>query len=168
MKKIFTLAVLALLSAVSANAQSTLRKTWDFRQGFSAKTVNALMADQEEFGADKYWRNYESDATKADQQHFWCASKDAKNAQGYACTHNGGQEKTISELEGLTLGFSAAKKFVITYDGAQAPDETGNAPGGMVPYGKSYIWLNGKNETIKFNADQQNKTSSPYAVCLLS
>ena len=32
MKKIFTLAVLALLSAVSANAQSTLRKTWDFRQ----------------------------------------------------------------------------------------------------------------------------------------
>ena len=153
MKKIFTLAVLALLSAVSANAQSTLRKTWDFRQGFSAKTVNALMADQEEFGADKYWRNYESDATKADQQHFWCASKDAKNAQGYACTHNGGQEKTISELEGLTLGFSAAKKFVITYDGAQAPDETGNAPGGMVPYGKSYIWLNGKNETIKFNAE---------------
>ena len=32
MKKFFTLAVLALLTTVSVNAQSTLRKTWDFRR----------------------------------------------------------------------------------------------------------------------------------------
>ena len=158
MKKIFTLALLALVGATTtASAQSTLRKTWDFREGFSTKTVNALKADQEEFGADKYWRNYEGDATKADQQHFWCASKDAKNAEGFASTHNGGQEKVIPELEGLTLGFSAAKKFVITYDGAQAANEFesegGPAIGEMIPHGKSYIWLNGKNETIKFHAE---------------
>ena len=157
MKKFFTLAVLALLTTVSVNAQSTLRKTWDFRQGFSSKTINALKGDQEEFGADKYWRNYEGDATKADDQHFWNASKSAKNADGYACTHNGGQEKVISELDGLKLGMSNAKKFVITYNGAQAPNEFesegGPAIGEMIPHGKSYVWLNGKNETIAFSAE---------------
>ena len=134
-----------------------MRKTWDFRNGFSAKTVNALKGDQEEFGDSKYWRNYEGDATKADDQHFWDASKDAKNADGYACTHNGGQEKVISELEGLTLGFTAAKKFVITYNGATYPNEFesegGPALGEPIPHGNSYVWLNGKNETIKFKAE---------------
>lgn len=157
MKKIFTLALLALVGATTtATAQSTLRKTWDFREGFSTKTINALKADQEEFGADKYWRNYEGDATKADNQHFWNASKDAKNASGFACTHNGGQEKVIPELDGLILGMSNAKKFVITYDGAQSPNEFesegGPAIGEMIPHGKSYVWLNGKNETITFQA----------------
>ena len=151
MKKIFTLTMLALLAVGSANAQG-LRKTWDFTKGFSTKTVNALKADQEEFGDTKYWRNYEGDATKADQQHFWNASKDAKNSEGYACTHNGGVEKVIEELDGLVLGMSNAKKFVVTYDGAQTDDQIGQAPGGKVPYGKSYIWLNGSNETIKFKA----------------
>ena len=157
MKKFFTLTMLTLMFAVTASAQSTLRKTWDFREGFSVKTVNALKADQEEFGADKYWRNYESDATKSDEQHFWNASKSAKNSDGFACTHNGGQEKVIPELDGLVLGMSNAKKFVITYDGAQAPNEFaaegGPAIGEMIPHGKSYVWLNGKSETIKFSAE---------------
>lgn len=157
MKKIFTLTMLALLAVGGANAQG-LRKTWDFTKGFSSKTVNALKADQEEFGGDKYWRNYESDATKADQQHFWNASKDAKNSDGYACTHNGGVEKVIEELDGLVLGMSNAKKFVITYDGAQNANtyfEEGKTPavGEMIPHGKSYVWLNGKNETISFKAE---------------
>lgn len=157
MKKLFTLTLLALMASVTASAQSSLRKTWDFRNGFSAMTVNALKGDQEEFGDNKYWRNYEGDATKADEQHFWDASKDAKNADGYACTHNGGQEKVISELEGLTLGFTAAKKFVITYNGATYPNEFesegGPALGEPIPHGNSYVWLNGKSETIKFKAE---------------
>ena len=150
MKKIFTLAMFVwLLVTLGADAQK-LRKTWDFRNGFSSATVEALKADQAEHGADKYWRNYESDAAKFDEQHFWCASKDAKNADGFACTHNGGEEKVIPELEGLTLGFTAAKKFVVTYDGAQAANEA--SPNGMYPFGTDYVWLNGKNETIKFSA----------------
>ena len=154
--------MLALLGfTVEASAQSALRKTWDFREGFSSKTVNALKADQEEFGADKYWRNYEGDATKADDQHFWNASKDAKNADGFACTHNGGMEKVIPELDGLVLGMSNAKKFVITYNGVQAANEFesegGPALGEMIPHGKSYVWLNGKNETIKFQAEVNQK-----------
>lgn len=155
MKKIFTLTMLALLATGGANAQG-LRKTWDFREGFSAKTINALKADQEEFGDSKYWRNWEKDATAADQQHFWNASKEAKNSDGYACTHNGGVEKVIEELDGLVLGMSDAKKFVITYDGAQKANEYtegGLAAGEMVPHGKSYVWLNGKNETIGFKAE---------------
>lgn len=157
MKRIITLAFTAMLLGLTAGNAQTLRKTWDFRTGFSQKTVNALAADQEEFGDNKYWRNYEGDATKADQEHFWCASQDAKNSQGFACTHNGGQEKVIPELEGLTLGFTAAKKFVITYNGATFPNEFesegGPALGEPIPHGNSYVWLNGKNETIKFSAE---------------
>jgi hypothetical protein len=156
MKKLFTLTLLAVLVSLGANAQG-LRKTWDFRNGFSQKTVNALKADQEEFGNDKYWRNYESDASKADEQHFWNASKEVKNANGYACTHNGGVEKVIEELEGLKINPSNAKKFVITYAGAQAANEFesegGPALGEMIPHGQSYLWLNGKKETISFSAE---------------
>ena len=156
MKKFFTLCVSALLFGSTAATAQTLRKTWDFREGFSTRTVNALKADQEEFGDNKYWRNYEGDATKADEAHFWNASGEAKNADGFACTHNGGQERVIEELDGLVLGFTAAKKFVVTYNGAQSPNEFesegGPAIGEMIPHGKSYIWLNGKNETIKFKA----------------
>ena len=155
MKKIFTLAVMALLFTTGASAQ-TLRKTWDFRDGFSQQTVNALKGDQAEFGTEKYWRNWEKSADAADEQHFWNASTEAKNAEGYACTHNGGQEKVIPELEGLKVGMSAAKKFVITYDGAMATDaeKYANAPENRFPYGPSYVWLNGKNETITFQAEQ--------------
>lgn len=155
MKKIFTLAMLSLLAVGGAKAQG-LRKTWDFREGFSSKTINALKADQEEFGDNKYWRNWEKAATDADDQHFWNASGEIKNSNGFACTHNGGMEKVIDELDGLKLGAKDAKKFVITYNGAQKANECadgGLAIGEMVPHGKSYLWLNGKNETISFEAE---------------
>lgn len=151
MKKLFTLTLLAVLVSLGANAQG-LRKTWDFRNGFSQKTVNALKADQEEFGDSKYWRNYESDAAKADSKHFWNASADFKNADKMACTHNGGVEKVIEELEGLRFTSStAAKKVVISYDESQS--ENADSPNGLYPYGKSHIWINGKNETIEFQAN---------------
>lgn len=151
MKKFFTLTLLAVLVSLGANAQG-LRKTWDFRNGFSQKTVNALKADQEEFGDSKYWRNYESDAAKADSKHFWNASADFKNADKMACTHNGGVEKVIEELEGLRFTSStAAKKVVISYDESQS--ENADSPNGLYPYGKSHIWINGKNETIEFQAN---------------
>lgn len=151
MKKFFTLTLLAVLVSLGANAQA-LRKTWDFRNGFSQKTVNALKADQEEFGDSKYWRNYESDAGKADSKHFWNASADFKNADKMACTHNGGVEKVIEELDGLKFTSSTnAKKVVITYDESQS--ENASSPNGVYPFGKSFIWINGKNETIEFQAN---------------
>ena len=151
MKKFFTLTLLAVLVSLGANAQA-LRKTWDFRNGFSQKTVNALKADQEEFGDSKYWRNYESDAGKADSKHFWNASAGFKNADKMACTHNGGVEKVIEELDGLKFTSSTnAKKVVITYDESQS--ENASSPNGVYPFGKSFIWINGKNETIEFQAN---------------
>ena len=157
MKKLFTLAAMALFLGVGQADAQGLRKTWDFRDGFSTKTVNALKGDQEEFGDNKYWRDYESDATKADTQHYWNASGDFKNSDGFACTHNGGSEKVIPELEGLKLGATAAKKFVITYNGATYPNEFesdgGPDLGEPIPHGNSYLWLNGKNETIAFQAE---------------
>ena len=151
MKKFFTLTLLAVFVSLGANAQA-LRKTWDFRNGFSQKTVNALKADQEEFGDSKYWRNYESDAGKADSKHFWNASADFKNADKMACTHNGGVEKVIEELDGLKFTSSTnAKKVVITYDESQS--ENASSPNGVYPFGKSFIWINGKNETIEFQAN---------------
>lgn len=151
MKKFFTLTLLAVFVSLGANAQA-LRKTWDFRNGFSQKTVNALKADQEEFGDSKYWRNYESDAGKADSKHFWNASADFKNTDKMACTHNGGVEKVIEELDGLKFTSSTnAKKVVITYDESQS--ENASSPNGVYPFGKSFIWINGKNETIEFQAN---------------
>ena len=47
MKKLFTLSALALLMALPMNAQK-VRKTWDFRNGFSAITVANLNADMEQ------------------------------------------------------------------------------------------------------------------------
>ena len=44
-----------------------------------------------------------------------------------------------------------------SYDGAQKANEFesegGPAIGEMIPHGKSYVWLNGKNETISFSAE---------------
>ena len=155
MKRLFTLAVMALLLGTMGASAQTLRKTWDFRKGFSQQTVNALKGDQEEFGTEKYWRNWEKDAAAADDQHFWNASTDAKNADGFACTHNGGIEKVIPELDGLKLRMSNAKKFVITYNGAMTTnaEKYASAPENRYPFGPSYVWLNGKDETIAFKAE---------------
>lgn len=54
MKKIFTLIALAMLMVLSANAQEAIRKSWDFREGFSSKTINALNADMNEYGPNKH------------------------------------------------------------------------------------------------------------------
>lgn len=170
MKKVFTLLMLSFVFSMGANAQQQIRKSWDFRyadetdeptaKGWSNKTIKRLNSDMEVYGPDKHWRNYESDATKPDNQHFWNAGTSAKNSDGYAVTYANDKASVIPELEGLSLGMSAAKKFVITYNGSQANDNTGNAPVrpgsedgvGKIPYGRSYLWLNGKNETITFKA----------------
>ena len=74
MNKTFTLAALGLLLAVSANAQK-VRKTWDFREGFSSATVANLYADMEQNGTAAHWRDWEKDATQSGKfgSTFWCA-----------------------------------------------------------------------------------------------
>lgn len=130
MKKIFTLLALAMFVFASANAQS--RKTWDFRH-WSASTLSALKADLEINGPTKNWRNYESDATKADEQHYWIARKMA----GTLVTNDGQSDKVIPETEGITFGASNAKKLVISYNHNNKGEDGG-----------SFLWFNGKNETL--------------------
>ena len=119
MKKFFTLAMLALITSVTVSAQTTLRKTWDFRDGFSAKTVNALKADMEEFGTSGHWRNWEKSESAADERHFWSASSTFFDSEtGYPATFSGDKVTVIPELKGLSVkgGGMGEKHFVIVYD----------------------------------------------------
>ena len=59
MKKIFTLAAFALLAVLQVNAQTEVRRTWDFRKGWSSTTIENLYADMEQNGPTVHWRDYE-------------------------------------------------------------------------------------------------------------
>lgn len=128
MKKLFTLLAAVMFVTLAVNA----RQSWDFRK-WSAATLSALQVDMEVNGANTNWRNYESDATKADQQHYWIARKMA----GTLVTNDGSGDKVIKETEGLTFGASAAKKLVISYNHNNKGENGG-----------SFLWFNGKNETM--------------------
>ncbi len=152
MKKIFTLAAFALLAVLQVNAQTEVRKTWDFRKGWSSTTIENLYADMEQNGPTTHWRDYESDATKADQygDTFWSASTVYTDENGNALTNVSGEDIIISELEGLNVTGVKAKGFVIASGYGQA--EFADSPNGMYPYGNDFLWLNGKNLVIKIPA----------------
>ena len=154
MKKFFTLAMLALITSVTASAQTTLRKTWDFRDGFSKKTINALKADMEEFGTSGHWRNWEKSESAADERHFWSASSTFFESEtGYPATFSGDKVTVIPELKGLSVkgGGMGEKHFVIVYDESQTEFES--SPNGVFPYGKSHLWINGGKKTLTFQAE---------------
>ncbi|MBQ5983018.1 MAG: chitobiase/beta-hexosaminidase C-terminal domain-containing protein [Prevotella sp.] len=161
MKKISTLLAFLLMISMSANAQK-YRKTWDFRNGFSAATIAALQADMEQNGATggtSHWRDYEKDAslTGGGQGAFWAADNGVPgNDDGFATTTVDGVTNVIPELEGLTLKGLKAKGFVIAYNYAQSANE--NSPNGMFPYGNSFIWFNGKNLTFKIKNVKKGET----------
>ena len=117
MNKTFTLAALGLLLAVSANAQK-VRKTWDFREGFSSATVANLYADMEQNGADgstAHWRDWEKDATQSGKfgSTFWCANTSTVNADNEAVTIVNGEEVPIPELSGLDMKGIKAKGLIL-------------------------------------------------------
>lgn len=95
MKKIFTLLSLVMLCVLSVNAADDYRRTWDFRNGFSASTLAILAED------DVYWTagtsNYESKAYKGGTT---------------AVMNYNGEPMNIPELEGLQLGGLATAKHV--------------------------------------------------------
>lgn len=153
MKKLITLTVLALSMTITGHAQK-VRKTWDFRTGFSGATITNLNADMQQNGTSgntSHWRNYEKDAATAGDASFWCADNGtATNSDGYGVTTVDGQQTVIPELEGLKIAGIKAKGFVICYNYSQSEDA--NSPSGMYPYGKSFLWLNGKGLSMSFTA----------------
>ena len=152
MKKIFTLAAFALLAVLQVNAQTEVRRTWDFRKGWSSTTIENLYADMEQNGPTVHWRDYESDATKAPSfgDTFWSASTVYTDDNGNALTNVSGEDIIIPELEGLNVKGVKAKGFVIASGYGQS--EFADSPNGMYPYGNDFIWLNGKKLVIKIPA----------------
>ena len=149
MNKTFTLAALGLLLAVSANAQK-VRKTWDFREGFSSATVANLYADMEQNGTAAHWRDWEKDATQSGKygSTFWCADNGSTvNADNEAVTIVDGVEVPIPELSGLDMKGIKAKGLILATGYPQAENE--GSPNGMYPYSGGFIWLNGKGLTFK-------------------
>ncbi len=153
MKKLFTLTAVLLISSMATFAQ-TVRKTWDFRDGWSATTIANLAAAMEQNGAtgnDSHWRNYEKDATAAGDPAYWRAANGSSvNSDGNAITTVDGNEIVISELEDLNVTGIKAKGFVICYNYSQSENES--SPSGMYPYGNSFVWLNGSSLKFTFTA----------------
>lgn len=149
MNKTFTLAALGLLLAVSANAQK-VRKTWDFRDGFSSATVANLYADMEQNGTAAHWRDWEkaeADAGKYGAT-FWCADNGSTvNADNEAVTVVDGVEVPIPELAGLDMKGIKAKGLILATGYPQAANESGF--NGMYPAYPGFIWLNGKSLVFK-------------------
>ena len=148
MNKTFTLAALGLLLAVSANAQK-VRKTWDFREGFSSATVANLYADMEQNGTAAHWRDWEKDATQSGKfgSTFWCANTSTVNADNEAVTIVNGEEVPIPELSGLDMKGIKAKGLILATGYPQAENEAGF--NGMYPAYGGFIWLNGKGLVFK-------------------
>lgn len=152
MKKIFTLAAFALLAVLQVNAQTEVRRTWDFRKGWSSTTIENLYADMEQNGPTVHWRDYEKDATQASKfgDTFWAANTVYTDDNGNALTNVSGEDIIISELEGLNVKGVKAKGFVIASGYGQS--EFADSPNGMYPYGNDFIWLNGSKLVIKIPA----------------
>lgn len=52
MKRLFTFALFFAVVSIGTSYAQKVRKTWDFRNGFSAATVNGLATDMEQNGAE--------------------------------------------------------------------------------------------------------------------
>ena len=96
MKKLFTFALLALLS-VGANAQD--RKTWDFTKGFSTTTIANLKSAG--------W----TDETAG--RSIQCGARSSSGELKYEID---GVEWTVPETAGLSFAAKSAKHIVFAYD----------------------------------------------------
>ncbi len=143
MKKL-TLIALALAMTLTAGAQ---RKTWDFTKGFSAQTIAALQASLD---ANKTWSDYEKDTAPLEGKGKYYMNRLAK-VNGTACTYDAdGNATAIPELEGLTFNNVKEKGLVLAYNYDQS--ENASSPGGLYPYGKNFLWINGKTQSFSFRA----------------
>ena len=158
MNKLFTLTALGLLVSLSATAQK-VRKSWDFRQGFSTATVANLAADMEQNGTDAHWRNWEKNATDAGKygDTYWAAgSGTTVNDNNELCTVVNGEYIPIPETQGLNMKGIKAKGLILATNYPTAENES--SPNGMYPYGGGFIWLNGKKLTFTINQVKKGET----------
>ncbi len=121
MKKLFTLGLTLLLTAISAGAQDEQsRKLWDFRQGFSDETLASFAADAA--ASDGYWTDKTSSG--------FYESKGGRSAGEVKCKVNG-EDWTVPETQGLVFASKSAQHLCI-----QFKSET---------FGP-HVWINGKKD----------------------
>ena len=127
MKKLFTLAMLALLTTVTASAQ---RRTWDFTKGFSTTTIENLTA-----------AGWTTESTGAIQ----CNGR----KEGPLVITVDGSDWTVPETSGLTFHQTSAKHLVFAYDRV---GNDGAPAGGFV--GSKFLWLNGNKAQDALTIDE--------------
>lgn len=118
MKKLFTLAMLAMLT-IGASAQDGIRRTWDFTKGFSTTTIENLTA-----------AGWTTESTGAIQ----CNGR----KEGPLVVTVDGTDWSVPETSGLTFHQTSAKHLVFAYDRV---NNDGTPAGGFV--GSKFLWLNG-------------------------
>ena len=121
MKKYFTLLSLAVLCALSAfGADDGYRRTWDFRNGWSASTLEIMAQDTE---------------------HWTVQGTGFQNTANFSelkavMTYNG-ETIPVPELEGLELGAMKKSAHVQIYDGFKKKTSFPDL---------ACLWINGKNK----------------------
>ena len=131
MKKVLLLAF-AFVLALGANAQTTYKKSWDFRK-WSAGTVADLKAGSDWSDIEKATASEPTDLSK--DNCFWEVTAAGKTDSEVTLTANG---NVIKELEGLyyTNTTSRSLAIAVNYQVANASDAA------FGPYeGPSYLWL---------------------------
>ena len=126
-----------LAMAVTANAQETYRKSWDFTK-WSARTVENLKAESAKGPTTGAWSDVEkSSATEPTELSkdncFWEVTAQG-NSDGATLMANG---EVIPELEGLLYTNTTARSLAIAVNYLEP-----NSGSGFGPYqGASYLWL---------------------------
>ncbi len=141
MRKIFTLTLLLAIT-MSASAQETYRKSWDFTK-WSAHTVENLKAESAKGPSTGAWSDVEKkDATQPTEASkdncFWEVTHQG-NADGTTLQANG---EPIAELEGLLYTNTTDRSLAIAVN-YPGPDPSSS----FGPYeGPSYLWLGGSKK----------------------
>ena len=141
MRKIFTLTLLLAL-CMSASAQETYRKSWDFTK-WSSRTVENLKAESAKGPSTGAWSDVEKkDATQPTEASkdncFWEVTHQG-TAEGATLQANG---EPIAELEGLLYTNTTDRSLAIAVN-YPGPDPSSS----FGPYaGASYLWLGGSKK----------------------
>lgn len=119
MKKLFTLFTAVMLSVLAVNATDGYRRTWDFRNGYSASTLEIMAQDT---------------------KHWTVQGTGFQNTKNFSelkavMTYNG-EDIPVPELEGLTLGGMKSAAHVQIYDGKSKNTSFPDL---------ACLWINGKN-----------------------
>jgi len=143
MKKLFTLTMLLVL-AMTAGAQETYRKSWNFTK-WSATTVANLKAESAKGPTTGAWSDVEkataTEPTEVSKDNcFWEVTAQGNATEGTTLMANG---EVIPELQGLLYTNTTARSLAIAVN-YQVANPSDAAFG---PYqGASYLWLGSKTK----------------------